>query len=157
MISPSWPPSRAARSSSWPGMSMSIQFRCTHCAQPIEVDDEHAGREAQCPYCQEVARVPAESTYRALAGANGPAAGPRPADTHGPAGPQPLAAAPTAAPYPPPPMSPRAARERTAITYGNYALVCAGITAILFLLFFALAFAVGMQAMGKAQGQPLDF
>ncbi len=41
---------------------MSIQFPCPGCSQPIEVDAEHAGQRAQCPYCNRVVTVPAEST-----------------------------------------------------------------------------------------------
>jgi DNA-directed RNA polymerase subunit RPC12/RpoP len=42
---------------------MPIQFRCSHCEQPIEVDDEHAGKTAACPYCRSTISVPAESNY----------------------------------------------------------------------------------------------
>ena len=42
---------------------MSIQFRCPSCSQPIEVDDQIAGHEAQCPYCRRVITVPNESTF----------------------------------------------------------------------------------------------
>lgn len=44
---------------------MSIQFACPGCAQPIEVDVEHAGRQAQCPYCSRVVTVPEASTLAA--------------------------------------------------------------------------------------------
>ncbi len=43
---------------------MAIQFQCPGCSQPIEVDAEHAGSVAACPYCQQVVNVPHESTYR---------------------------------------------------------------------------------------------
>ncbi|MBK8913936.1 MAG: hypothetical protein IPM64_04905 [Phycisphaerales bacterium] len=42
---------------------MPIQFACPSCAQPIEVDGIHAGRNALCPYCRREVVVPAESTY----------------------------------------------------------------------------------------------
>jgi hypothetical protein len=42
---------------------MSIQFRCSGCGQPIEVDDEHAGKMAACPYCHRVVAVPQTSTF----------------------------------------------------------------------------------------------
>ena len=42
---------------------MSIQFPCPGCGQPIEVDSEHAGKVAACPYCQQVVNVPQESAY----------------------------------------------------------------------------------------------
>ena len=40
---------------------MAIQFPCDNCRKKIEVDDEYAGREAQCPYCETVVRVPHET------------------------------------------------------------------------------------------------
>jgi hypothetical protein len=43
---------------------MAIQFQCPGCSQPIEVDAEHGGSVAACPYCQQVVNVPHESTYR---------------------------------------------------------------------------------------------
>ncbi|TWT41218.1 hypothetical protein RAS1_39120 [Phycisphaerae bacterium RAS1] len=43
---------------------MAIQFTCVGCQQPIEVDDEHAGRAAACPYCRHVVTVPQASTLR---------------------------------------------------------------------------------------------
>lgn len=46
---------------------MAIQFRCVGCSQPIEVDNEFAGRTAMCPYCRRVVTVPAESTLHEAA------------------------------------------------------------------------------------------
>lgn len=40
---------------------MSIQFPCDNCTKKIEVDDEFAGLEAQCPYCETVVQVPRPS------------------------------------------------------------------------------------------------
>lgn len=40
---------------------MAIQFKCSSCGRAIEVDDEFAGREAQCPYCDAVISVPQRS------------------------------------------------------------------------------------------------
>ena len=40
---------------------MPIQFACTHCGKPIEVDDEYADRLATCPFCDNVTRVPPRS------------------------------------------------------------------------------------------------
>ncbi len=37
---------------------MPIQFRCRECNQWIEVDAEHAGAKAACPFCQAVNAVP---------------------------------------------------------------------------------------------------
>ena len=42
---------------------MAIQFACPGCSQPIEVDDEIAGKSAACPYCQHVVTVPDQTTY----------------------------------------------------------------------------------------------
>ena len=41
---------------------MPIQFQCGTCAKPIEVDDEVAGRSAQCPFCRSVVQVPDHTT-----------------------------------------------------------------------------------------------
>ncbi len=40
---------------------MVIQFRCTSCGQPIEVDDDMAGKAVTCPYCSKTATTPAET------------------------------------------------------------------------------------------------
>lgn len=75
---------------------MAIQFRCVGCSQPIEVDNEFAGRTAMCPYCRRVVTVPAETTLPALA---------------------PAAARPADEPYPPgvPPLPPAGYAERTGL------------------------------------------
>lgn len=41
---------------------MAIQFRCVGCNQPIEVDDDFANQQAECPYCHRVITVPDGST-----------------------------------------------------------------------------------------------
>ncbi len=38
---------------------MAIQFRCTGCGQPIEVDDEFADRMVGCPFCKTTVQAPA--------------------------------------------------------------------------------------------------
>lgn len=43
---------------------MAIQFICSGCRQPIEVDPEWAGQTVMCPYCRYVQTAPAESTFR---------------------------------------------------------------------------------------------
>ncbi|HUW83169.1 MAG TPA: hypothetical protein VMZ31_10270 [Phycisphaerae bacterium] len=40
---------------------MAIQFPCPACRQPIEVDDELAGSQVTCPYCDKVVAAPVES------------------------------------------------------------------------------------------------
>jgi len=78
---------------------MPIRFYCASCARPIEVDDEHAGKVAACPYCRQVVPVPPQSTYVPTA--------------------QPVERSPevfeTAA------LAPR--RRQAARTYGTYAIV----------------------------------
>ncbi|MBU0639090.1 MAG: hypothetical protein KKB50_09520 [Planctomycetes bacterium] len=114
---------------------MPIQFPCPGCAQPIEVDDDIAGLNATCPYCRRVISVPTETTL----GAEGiPVAHPVP-----PA-PEP-AEQPAASGYERPPatslppgdglhVGPAAMSRRqiAARTYGNYALVCTALVALLF-------------------------
>lgn len=39
---------------------MDITFNCT-CGQQLQVDDEHAGAQAQCPECNKVLAVPSQS------------------------------------------------------------------------------------------------
>lgn len=40
---------------------MAIQFECMACHQPIEVDDEWAGKTVACPFCHSRVNAPAES------------------------------------------------------------------------------------------------
>lgn len=104
---------------------MPIQFLCPGCGQPIEVDDEHAGKAATCPYCQRVASVPMETTYRPDVVAAG-----RPA---GLAGGMTVGSEPGAVSQPSPLPQPGALhvvaaptqRERRGRTLGWYALACA--------------------------------
>jgi hypothetical protein len=78
---------------------MPIRFYCASCRRPIEVDDEHAGMVATCPYCRQVVPVPAQSTYVPTA---------RPAE----GGSEVFEAA-----------APAARRRQAARTYGTYAIV----------------------------------
>ena len=41
---------------------MPIQFTCSNCQNPIEVDDEFAEQMATCPYCRAVLKVPSATT-----------------------------------------------------------------------------------------------
>ncbi len=41
---------------------MAIRFHCPACSQPIEVDDEWAGRAVACPYCRKTVTAPSQST-----------------------------------------------------------------------------------------------
>lgn len=125
---------------------MSIQFACPSCQQPIEVDDEHGGQTAACPYCRRVISVPNESTLGAEPQAP---ARPMPADSAPPPhgiGDQPSPAPPPTAPPPPgalhvgpPPITHRIISARR---FGNYALICTGLVAVLFIAMVVQMFAI---------------
>jgi hypothetical protein len=54
---------------------MAIQFHCRTCQGWIEVDDEHAGAKAVCPFCQAINAVPIRSEPQTGAtGGQGPSA-----------------------------------------------------------------------------------
>ena len=108
--------------------TMSIQFCCTQCGQPIEVDDEHAEKSAVCPYCRHMVAVPVGSTYRPETAVTA-----RPVDAARETAAEPLSASAAGAP----PLGGRPAilpppRLRAAYTFGSYALVCTGLGLILF-------------------------
>lgn len=42
---------------------MPIQFLCVSCGDPIEIDDEWAGKSVACPFCRSTVVAPTESTY----------------------------------------------------------------------------------------------
>jgi len=124
---------------------MAIQFHCAGCNNPIEVDDDYAGRTAACPYCNKVVTVPQTSTLdpdapvvaRPAAGAAGPSAPPLPAaqTLHvGPAG---------------------TLAEEAAATYGNYGLICAALAVVLIgAAFVSLATALIPEFSQVPQSQP---
>ncbi len=129
---------------------MPIQFCCTQCHQPIEVDDEHAGQSAVCPYCRHVIAVPTESTHQ-----------PATAVTARPLGGVPSASGAATAPdVCEPPAEHRrptipAQRQRAAFTFGNYALICAGLGLILFAFAMVGGAALFLQHVGPtATTQP---
>jgi DNA-directed RNA polymerase subunit RPC12/RpoP len=132
---------------------MAIQFTCTHCGHPIEVDDQHAGQTAACPYCHHVIAVPQESTYRPEAAVTA-----RPAtDSPSPG----FEGHPF--PAPPSPM-PRMAyapvaleRQQRAVTYGNYALVCSGIVLALFVGVLAGSIIIGAGRAATLKGGTFSF
>jgi hypothetical protein len=43
---------------------MAIQFRCSACHDPIEIDPEWGGKAVVCPYCRNTVTAPVESTYQ---------------------------------------------------------------------------------------------
>lgn len=115
---------------------MAIQFACPGCSQPIEVDDEIAGKSAACPYCQRVVTVPGQTTYR-------------PAELHGASPVEPDAPPPIAPPYSatglhvgPPPDE----RIRLARRLGNYALVCAALVTACFAGLFVLSIKIMLES-----------
>jgi hypothetical protein len=44
---------------------MAIQFLCSACGQPVEVDDDMANLTVTCPYCRKVVTTPTQSTLTA--------------------------------------------------------------------------------------------
>lgn len=123
---------------------MPIQFRCTQCQQPIEVDDEHAGQAAACPYCQALVTVPSESTFRPDG-----AVVARPLDER----------VPPAPPAPPaglrPPYIP-APRRQAANTFGKYALICTILAVILFAVYLIAFMTQVVPALGGLPTGQLD-
>lgn len=136
---------------------MSIQFTCSQCGQPIEVDDEHAGKTAACPFCQHLVTVPPQSTFQPETVT--PA---RPAGTSVASPGEQTDALPTVAPaYPyqgPPPIPPP--RLRAARTLGAYALICS----LLAIVVFGVGIVRGLYLLeqsgllqGKAEPSPEQF
>lgn len=119
---------------------MPIQFACTNCGQPIEVDDEHAGQSAACPYCRHVVRVPDESTYRPDGAIEA-----RPAE---PPAPQ-RAAGATAG------ESAQALTAARARKSGIYGLLGAGLAVALFTIAVAISGYMMMDRLGGVPQQPL--
>ncbi len=72
---------------------MAIQFLCSSCRQPIEVDDDAANQPVTCPYCRHVTQVPAVSDPT-------------------------VAAARASAPPPPPPSTPLPSVSSESVGYG---------------------------------------
>lgn len=127
---------------------MAIQFQCSACRQPIEVDDQFANQQAVCPFCRKVITVPESSSLPAesipearpsgYAGAGGLQLPPMPPQNDPPSWERPIG---DLRPPPPPPgwqqpvgFPPTGAghplsgaaslAQRAATTYGNYALIC---------------------------------
>lgn len=123
---------------------MAIQFACPGCSQPIEVDDEIAGKSAACPYCQRVVTVPGQTTYR-------------PAELHAAGLVEPDAPPPVAPPYSatglhvgPPPDE----RIRLARRLGNSALVCAALVVISVATVTVLATKIMLESFDLTASQP---
>ncbi len=123
---------------------MAIQFCCTQCGQPIEVDDEHSGRTAACPYCRHLVAVPHESTYEPRAAVSARPLGPPSPPVMEAAGPE----QPHVVPVPP-------QRRRTARTFGLFALICAGLAAVLFAASMVMAAGVVVPHVTSAPANTL--
>lgn len=132
---------------------MSIQFSCSSCGQPIEVDVEFAGKQAGCPYCGNVVNVPTETTYQP-----GPVSAARPPGPDAGEGESTEAArsSPATEPAPPPPpgslhvgewLTPR---ERAARSFGNCALICTALALLLFGAVMVQVFVVGFDKLEDA-------
>ena len=121
---------------------MAIQFHCANCGQPIEVDQEHAGRTAACPYCQSMIRAPTEST---LAGGGVVAARPGPdlgsTEALTPPPPLPGYGALTGQPGLPAGVPAPEPRRAAARVWGNFGLVAGvlgvGLMILLYVIFIA--------------------
>ncbi len=103
---------------------MSIQFECPSCSQPIEVDNEHAGQTAACPYCRKVVSIPTETTLAPQASTAARPMGPALSTEAAPASdsaPLDLHLGPKLTP-----------RQRAAISFGNYGLICSVLTVLIF-------------------------
>ncbi len=118
---------------------MAIQFHCTHCGALIEVDDQYAGGQCQCPACNSMAAIPqpAGTTPAGTAGGQ-----PTPPPT-----PMPRMSPPTEAGTMLPPAEP--GKKGWAVA----ALVCA-IPGLLCFPFGALAILFAIVALAKASNSP---
>ncbi len=117
---------------------MPVQFECSNCHQPIEVDDEYAGQSAACPYCRAVLTVPMSSTFEAPV-----------AVTARPAAPSAIPSIPVEGDAEEQPISaPSPVRTRNARLLGNGALASAAIA----MLLFAVAFAIGTARIVQEYG-----
>lgn len=121
---------------------MAIQFCCTQCGQPIEVDDEHAGKTAACPYCRHMISVPPQSTYSAEAGVAA-----RPLGGTGAAGPSPFSVeiGATSAIAIDPLV---AERQRRARKFGDYAMVITALALIVFVAALVGVVSVMLRELG---------
>jgi hypothetical protein len=131
---------------------MAIQFPCPGCSQPIEVDHEHAGQSAACPYCRRVVTVPSETTYQAGPVTARPAGGSSsqvaPLADGSEQGPGPPGEGLHVGPVP-------RSRRMSARSYGNYALICASLALLCLATTVAIALSVMAQSGGFDPSQPL--
>jgi len=118
---------------------MAIQFHCAGCGQPIEVDDEYAGRVAVCPHCRQVTSVPSASTYTPGGGA-----ATRESEVGAPVvgGPD-RGAAPRVSPTPYPVEVSSAPGRGQGLAH--YAFICTAITGLLFLVVVVASLKLALQ------------
>jgi len=131
---------------------MPIQFCCTRCGEPIEVDDEHAGQTAACPYCRHMVTVPRESTYdpdAAIAARPAQAGGAASAEDGGGEAAGPLPPGLSRAGY-----SDR--RRQAAHTLGTWALICTVLAVVLFIVYLVGAVTIIAPVVGDQISPNLD-
>ncbi len=134
---------------------MPIQFHCSNCGQPIEVDDQHAGQTAACPYCRHLVSVPQQSTYHPQPGSAPPADSPIPPPSLEPGAAE-TPSRPTlgTAPIPRPPVAPeQPSRQHTAATFGTYALICAGLIIVLVVTLLIMVLPVSLKIAAAHPGR----
>lgn len=115
---------------------MPIQFRCTQCDQPIEVDDAYARQAVTCPYCRRVITAPDQSTFSPTAI---PTARPSSID------PQAAAAYDVYGNPPPPPRFSVPADNPAVVaakSYGTGAIICSSLAVVVFLVVVAWAMVI---------------
>lgn len=118
---------------------MPIQYFCSGCGRPIEVDEEFAGRQAACPHCSHVSLVPMKSTYIAAAAVQARDASVPPIPRTSGGGAEPFE--PRSYPFPQAaaPSETTLRRERSAKRLGNISLL-AGMLAVFVFFWFATRF-----------------
>jgi len=121
---------------------MPINFHCPACGTPIEVDDEHAGWECDCPNCSATVAIPQSDEQ--------PTATDKPAGTPPPQPPPPRMSPPIQSAYSAPP--PDEGRKGLAIG----ALVC-GIVAFCLPPLALVAIVLGIVALFKISSKPKEY
>ncbi len=134
---------------------MPIQFSCTSCSEPIEVDDEHAGQTAACPYCRHVVTVPQESTYHPDAAIQARPTTPDASRGGDHADDEEKRAASWGAGADLE-TAQVSARRRAAATFGNFGLICTVLACVLFGIATVRAMYVVLGSAAATQPGPLS-
>jgi hypothetical protein len=119
---------------------MAIQFKCPACSEPIEIDEQYAGQQVVCPYCQGVVTAPPTSQPEVAALPPMSAASDRP----------PAPPSPTGAPYAPAPPEPTwtgAAAPLRSNPAGNWSLAAGVLAWILFAVYVGYAASVMLKLL----------